>query len=194
MSLKERVYSVLIVSSSEKFNTALKEILPFSQYQPVSITSSISEARRLLAAREFDFIMINSPLPDESGTRFAIDCCQSKTSVVLILSRSDIHDEVHDKVAEYGVFTLPKPTSRSIMMQALSWMGSARERFRTLGNRIGSIEEKMLEIRTINRAKWLLISELKMTESEAHHYIEKNAMDHCIPKKEAAENIIKMYS
>ena len=52
----------------------------------------------------------------------------------------------------------------------------------------------MEEIRIVNRAKCLLISELKMTESEAHRYIEKNAMDNCIPKRKAAENIIKIYS
>ncbi len=57
-----------------------------------------------------------------------------------------------------------------------------------------SIEERMAEIRIVNRAKFLLISELKMSEPEAHHYIEKNAMDNCISKKEAAENIIKLYS
>ena len=34
-----------------------------------------------------------------------------------------------------------------------------------------------------NRAKWLLIENLKMTESDAHHYIEKQAMDRCCSKK-----------
>ena len=52
----------------------------------------------------------------------------------------------------------------------------------------------MEEIRIVNRAKCLLISELKMTEPQAHHYIEKTAMDNCIPKKEAAKNIIKLYA
>ena len=57
-----------------------------------------------------------------------------------------------------------------------------------------SIEEKVNEIRLVNRAKWLLISELKMTESDAHRYIEKQAMDRCVPKKQVAEEIIKLYS
>ena len=45
----------------------------------------------------------------------------------------------------------------------------------------------------VNRAKWLLISELKMDEPQAHHYIEKQAMDRCVPKKQIAEEIIKTY-
>lgn len=57
-----------------------------------------------------------------------------------------------------------------------------------------SIEEKMEEIRIVNRAKWLLISELKLDESEAHRYIEKQAMDRCVSKKTVAKEIIKTYS
>ena len=51
----------------------------------------------------------------------------------------------------------------------------------------------MNEIRLVNRAKWLLISELKMTESDAHRYIEKQAMDLRISKREVAENVIRTY-
>ena len=55
-------------------------------------------------------------------------------------------------------------------------------------------EEKMQEIRIVNRAKWFLITELKMTETDAHRYIEKQAMDRCVSKKEIAEEIIKTYA
>lgn len=194
MSLKERIYSVLVVSASERFNAAAANLLPSSQYQPVHMAESISEAKRKIAARDFDFVIVNSPLPDESGVRFSIDCGRLQTTVVLLLSRSDVYAEVHDKVAEHGVFTLPKPTNRPILLQALDWMSSAREHLRKMEQKTSSIEERMEEIRIVNRAKCLLISELKMTEPDAHRYIEKTAMDNCIPKKEVAENIIKLYS
>ena len=51
----------------------------------------------------------------------------------------------------------------------------------------------MDEIHLVNRAKWILISELKMTEPDAHRYIEKQAMDRCVSKKTIAEDIIKTY-
>jgi len=52
----------------------------------------------------------------------------------------------------------------------------------------------MTEIRLVNRAKWLLIGELTMSEPDAHRYIEKQAMDNGVTKREIAENIIKTYS
>ena len=194
MSLKERVYSVLIVSTAESFNDALSALLPNSKYSPTHFVSNISAAKRALAERAFDFVIINSPLPDDIGTRFAIDTGSSKETVVLLMVRAELQAEIYDKVAEHGVFVLPKPTSKPTMAIALSWLSSAREKLRKTEKKTLSIEEKMEEIRIVNRAKWLLISELKMDEQGAHRYIEKQAMDRCISKKVIAEEIIKTYS
>ena len=194
MSLKQRVYSVLVVSAAENFTGALCELLPESKYYPVHKTASISSAKRAIAEREYDYVIINSPLPDDIGTRFAIDTSNSKNVVVLLLVRTELHAQIYDKVAEHGVFTLPKPTSKSTMLTALCWMSSARERLRKFEKKTLSIEEKMEEIRIVNRGKWMLITELHMEEPEAHRYIEKQAMDRCISKREVAEEIIKTYS
>ena len=194
MSLKERVYSVLIVSAAEGFNDALSTLLPTSKYSPTNFVSNISAAKRALAERAFDFVIINSPLPDDIGTRFAIDTGSSKETVVLLMVRAELQAEIYDKVAEHGVFVLPKPTSKPTMAIALSWLSSAREKLRKTEKKTLSIEEKMEEIRIVNRAKWLLISELKMDEQGAHRYIEKQAMDRCISKRSGAEEIIKTYA
>ena len=194
MSLKERVYSVLIVSAAEGFNDALSTLLPTSKYSPTNFVSNISAAKRALAERAFDFVIINSPLPDDIGTRFAIDTGSSKETVVLLMVRAELQAEIYDKVAEHGVFVLPKPTSKPTMAVALSWLSSAREKLRKTEKKTLSIEEKMEEIRIVNRAKWILIRELKLDEPEAHRYIEKQAMDRCVSKKVIAEEIIKTYS
>ncbi|MBQ8893256.1 MAG: ANTAR domain-containing protein [Clostridia bacterium] len=194
MSLKQRVYSVLVVSAAEAFTSAFCELLPESKYYPVRISPSISAAKRAMAEREYDYAIINAPLPDDIGIRFAIDTCNSRNTVVLLLVRSEMYAEIYDKVAEHGVFTLSKPTSKPTIATALSWMSSARERLRKFEKKTLSIEEKMEEIRIVNRAKWMLINELHMEEPEAHRYIEKQAMDRCESKKVVAEEIIKTYS
>lgn len=193
MSLKERVYSILILSSPGSFSSAFSGLLVPSRYAPVHTVTSVSAAKRLLAETSFDFIIVNSPLSDETGVRFAMDASMSRQSAVLLIVKSDIHATLHDKVAEYGVFTLPKPISKSTLLYALGWMESAREHLRLFEKKSLSIEEKMAEIRLINKAKWLLIRELNMTEPDAHHYIEKQAMNQCISKKIVAERILKTY-
>ncbi len=194
MSLKERVYSILIVSATDSFTSAFADLLSESRYSPINTVTSVSVAKRVLAEKTYDFVIINAPLPDDAGTRFAIDTCTTKQTAVLLLVKNDIHAGIHDKVAEYGVFTLPKPISKVTMTHALNWLESARERLRQFEKKTISIEDKMAEIRLVNKAKWLLISELHMSEPEAHRYVEKQAMDRCVSRRCIAEEIIKTYT
>ncbi|MBQ3848684.1 MAG: ANTAR domain-containing protein [Clostridia bacterium] len=195
MDLGQRVYSVLIVSSSASFNSALSGMLPLSRFDPIVNVCDVSAAKRSFYERQFDFVIINSPVADNSGIRLAIDIgANSKTSVVLFIVRSELYDETYAKMTDQGVFTLAKPLSKQVLATALSWMICERERLRGFEEKTVSIEEKMEEIRLVNRAKWLLIRELKMEEPDAHRYIEKQAMDRCISKKEIAMEIISTYS
>ena len=194
MDFKEQIYSILFVSAADKFNTSVAELFSDFKYHSVLFEASISAAKRALIEREFDFVIINSPLPDEDGIRFSIDVCSSKKSVVMIMVRNELYHSFYDKVSPHGVYLLSKPTSKQILTTALDWMATTRERLKKLEKRNLSLEDKMQEIRIVNRAKWLLITELKMTETDAHRYIEKQAMDRCVSKKEIAEGIIKTYA
>ena len=194
MDLKEQVYSVLVVSASENFNAALSALLPAFRYDPVRYVSSVNAAKRVLSEKEFDFLIINAPLPDEAGTDLAIDFSGNGSGITLLIVRSDMLDGIRGKVTVNGVFTLGKPLSTEMFTTALSWMASARERLRNSEKKTLSFEEKMREIRLVNRAKWLLITELKMEEPQAHRYIEKQAMDRSITRAEVAEEIINTYS
>lgn len=193
MSLKERVYSVLVISAKENFNASLQSLFPESKYAPVQMVSSVSLAKRVLLERSFDFVFINTPLPDDFGTRFAIEISGNKGTVILLLVRNEVYEEVCDKVTEYGILTLPKPASKQMVAHTLNFMAGIRERLRKLENKSLSMEEKMKEIRLVNRAKWVLIDELKMSEADAHRYIEKQAMDRCVSRREIAEEIISTY-
>ena len=193
MVFSDRTYSVLVVSSAEKMNQALAALLPDTDYHPVRFVTSAAAARRELSARAYDFVIINSPLSDDFGLKLAMDLCANKYCVPLLLVRSDSYAEVKDKATHHGVFTLQKPTSSQIISQGLSWMAAARERLRSMEQKSATVEEKMEEIRLVNRAKWLLIENLKMTEADAHHYIEKQAMDRCASRREIANQIIRTY-
>lgn len=194
MVFGEEAYSVLVVSSNSRFNDAIKPLLPYSEYYPVCFVSNIAAARREILARAYDFVIIHAPLPDDFGTRFAIDTSARTESVVLLLLKSDAYEQINAKVQPHGVFTLLVPTPVQTLKQGLKWMAATRERLRKMEKKAMTIEEKMEEIRQVNRAKWILIKQLKMTEEEAHHHIEKQAMDRCCSKKEIARSIIMAYS
>ena len=193
MVFQERTYSVLIVTASERFTDSIMPLLPMTDYWPVQTASSVAEARRWLADTEFDIVLINTPLLDDFGMHLAIDICTGSGAGVLLLVKNDLYNEIYSKVVRYGVITLSKPTNRQMVAQNLRILCATRERIRQMQAKQATVEEKIKEIRLVNRAKWLLIECLNMTEAEAHRYIEKQAMDLRISRREAAENIIKTY-
>ena len=192
--LRERVYGVLLVSSSQSLNRSFLDVFPFPSYDPVEIVGSVSAAERALEMRSFDFIVVNAPLPDADGLRFCADIgCGGSGSPVLLLVPAERYEELSDYASSHGIFLLAKPVSRTALSTGLQWLASARERLRMTENKVQSVEEKMEEIRLVNRAKWLLISQLQMSEPDAHKYIGKQAMDRCVTKRAVAEEIIKTY-
>ena len=55
------------------------------------------------------------------------------------------------------------------------------------------LQNKLKEIRLIDRAKCVLIQYLNMTEQQAHRYIEKQSMDLRQSRVVTAESILKTY-
>lgn len=193
MFFDEKTYSVLVVSSSEKFNDSIDPLLPRSYYSPVTYVSSVGKAQRLLLEQSFDFVIINAPLPDDMGARLAMDVCEKGYSSCLLLLSASLYDEVDSKVSQRGVYTLSKPINQSMFQQAIKWLASSRERMRRFEKKETSVEEKIAEIRTVSRAKLLLVEKKNLTENEAHKYIERKAMNMCLTKLEVAESIIEEY-
>ena len=180
MDLTEHCYSVLLVSSSAKFSDSLLNLLPETRYDPVSVAADVASARRNLLERRFDIVIINTPLTDDFGTRLALDITEDSGAGVMLLVKSEHYSDISARVSPYGILTLQKPTSSQMIMQTMFLMCATRERLRRMEEKKASMEEKMVEIRLVNRAKCLLIEQLKMTEKEAHRYIEKQAMDRCV--------------
>ncbi len=190
MALEERSYSVLLVSAGQKLNQSLRGLLPGSMRDRLVVAPDAGAAKRAVASQAFDFVIVNAPLPDEPGVRFAIDQCTAGETVVLLLLRPELFPQVTETVCEHGVFTLSKPLSYQAMETALLWMASARERLRKTRRQALTLEEKMAEIRLVNRAKWFLIEHRHMDEPSAHRYIEKQAMDRCITRRAVAEELL----
>lgn len=193
MEFTERRYSVLLVSSSPKFNESMLALLPESRFYPVAAVSDVSSARRRLLESKYDIVIINAPLPDDFGTRLALYICKNSGAGVLLFVKAEHYPDINGRVSPFGVLALPKPTTSQAVSQSLQLLCGTRERLRRMEQKTASIEEKMEEIRIINRAKLLLMEQLKMTEKEAHRFIEKQAMDRCVTRITIAQSILSTY-
>ena len=122
----ERSYRALLVSASVKMNAALQPILSDNGCTQVTVMPDVSSARQSVLENAYDLVLINAPLPDEYGTRFALDLCASGSAGILLLVRAENFGEINARVAPFGVLTLSKPTSPQIVSQSLTLLCATR--------------------------------------------------------------------
>lgn len=192
MSNTERHYKMLLVSTDEKFIKEVSSLLQDERYE-YDASRSAADAREKLRRKSFDLVIVNSPLIDEPGEKLCLDAVRCNGTISAVFAASDAFEEINAKVSVHGVFVLRKPSSKIMVLQAISMMICARERLRTLEEKVGKAESKLDEIRVVNKAKCMLIEHEGLTEADAHRHIEKTSMDAGIPKKLVAQIIINNY-
>ena len=188
----KRKYRVLVAGANDKLGESIAALLPKNEYEPPVFAASVGEIRRLALESTMDLVVLNTPLKDEFGTRLALDLADYNIAVLLMV-QGDVFDQVCYKVEDYGVLTLAKPVSRQSFYTAVKLLTAMRAKMLRMEKKNQALQEKMQDIRTINRAKWLLITNQQMTEDEAHYHIEKKAMNSRLSRREAAEEIIRTY-
>ncbi|MDY4433909.1 MAG: ANTAR domain-containing protein [Candidatus Flemingibacterium sp.] len=183
---------VMIVSASDKIFDFAADLLPPGEFVFEEPARSAGEAKRTLIQARVDILIINTPLPDDFGTELATELSDS-TMGILLLVKNDLVDSTAYKVEDFGVLTLAKPCGKQSFYQAVKLLSATSAKLERLDEKNRTLEEKMADIRMVNRAKWLLIDNLGMNEKDAHHYIEKRAMDSRQTRREVAEGIIRTY-
>ena len=186
--------SALVVSYTGKSIAFFTEMLNEVSVNQITVIKSAGEARRLLLEHDFDLVIVNAPLPDETGENLSRHIASKGLSQVILVVKSEHFDAVSAACEDGGVLTISKPVNRDIFWSALKLAASAISRLRRVQAEDGKLNQKIDDIRVINRAKWILITYLNMSEQEAHRFIEKQAMDMRITKRRIAEGILKTYA
>lgn len=185
--------SVLIVSAKGKAQDALLELLRPSGCLVSASVQSGADARRLLLEGDYDLVLINTPLSDEFGHELAVEAATRTGAGVLLIVRGEQADEVSARVEDYGVFVIPKPVSRQMFYQSVKLVAASRRRLLGIKSENIRLQQKIEEIRLVDRAKCTLIQYLGMSEPQAHRYIEKQAMDLRLTRREVSERVLKTY-
>ena len=185
--------SALIVSNKDKSTTYFTVMLNKASIGQITALPSCSEARKILLERDFDLVIVNVPLRDESGIEFAQRVAADGVSQIILVVKNEHFDAVSAICEEYGVLTVSKPVNNALFWATLKLAGSARNRIKRMQEENNKLKQKIEDIRIIDRAKCLLISYCSMDEQEAHRYIEKQAMNLRTTRRAVAEGILHTY-
>ena len=192
MAAGQTKYRVLVAGGNEKLCELLSEILPRNEYEFLVPAKTAGEVRRLTMDRNVDLVILNAPLKDEFGVQLAQDLADNNMGV-LLLAGNDVSEQVSYRVEQFGVITLAKPTTKQSLYITLRALTALRSKLLQMEQKTKALQQKVADIHTVNHAKWLLIRHDSMTENEAHRFIEKQAMDMRLSRREVAESIIRTY-
>lgn len=184
--------SILLVSSSEKSVTFFLESLEGQGLEP-SVAPTAEAARGLLLRKDFDLCLINVPLDGGGGERLAREVVGLGLIQVLLLVGEADFPAVSARCDPLGIFTMARPLGKKSLRSALRFALIARDRLAHIRADNAQLRGELQETRLVDRAKCILIQYLNMSETQAHRYIEKQAMDMRISRLNVAENILKTY-
>ena len=182
---------VLIAAGASQDLSAVTAFLRQCGCRDICRAGSGDEARRRTAQDRFDLIIIDTPLPDETGEKLAAQLSISTSAGIIVLCRSS---DIANKAYDSGAAVVSKPIHKTELYQAVRAGFSIRTRLQSAREENARLQKKLRELRTVSQAKCLLIEKESMTEQEAHRYIEKLAMDRRKSKEETAEEIISVHS
>jgi len=185
--------SALIVSCTNKDTAFFTAMLKAASIRHITVLQSSGETRMRLLDHDFDLVIINSPLQDESGESLARLIVSKGVSQVILVVKSEHFDVISAACESDGVLTLSKPVDQNLFWSVLTLAKSMQNRIKNIHAENERLKLKMEDIRVVDRAKWVLVSHLNLSEQEAHRVIEKQAMNKRTTKRVIAEEILKTY-
>ena len=168
---------MIIAGVSDTNREQISRLLASSGYHVYRSCASGSSLRRTVAESDDCIVIFLGVIPDCSPDDLAWD--YGDRVQILWIAKASVLDNVESR----DVFRLPLPTSGQTIIGALEMLNQLHRR--KMPRRKGAEKE------LVEQAKSLLMKQLHITEPEAHHLMQKQAMDNGIKMTEYAERIVK---
>ncbi len=147
----------------------------------------------MMAGAGYALAVVNAPLTDETGLELATELTGSTLAAVILLVKAELMSMVYAPATEAGVLVVSKPVIPQVFQQTLQLAAATRSRLLVLSRENERLHQKLEEIRVIDRAKCLLIENMRISETEAHRAIEKQAMDRRVSRVLIAKELLKRF-
>lgn len=187
-----KIKRILIAGKNEQVCESIAALLSETDCKILSLTDGIR--MRSIDSESFDVIIISTPLSDEFGLDLAAELHGKTGAALVIITKGELAEEVQSKIKFTGAFVIGRPCSKAALLQTIRFADIAGENIKRLSEEKNRLEQQLEDMKIINRAKLCLMQYLKLTEEQAHRHLQKQAMDLRKTQRQAAEDILIMYS
>lgn len=183
----------ILVVGSKKDAEHLCRLLSEIGCSSVETSFSAAEGKQALCNNAYDLVIISTPLPDALGFEFTCSCANITTAGILLMTGEDLTKEQKSQTTSIGALVMKKSFYKTSFQKTIKLLTVAHDLPAGIRGECVQLQEKMEEMRIIDRAKEVLMERLLLSEEQAYHYITKHAMDMRVSKIKVAQAVLYTY-
>ena len=187
------VLRVVVAEDEALIRLDLVEMLTESGYEVVGQAGDGEAAIELTEREKPDLVVMDVKMPKLDGISAAERIAKQRISPVVILTAFSQRDLVERALDAGAMAYLTKPFTIEDLMPAIELAVSRFQEIKQLDTEINDLQSQLKARKIIERAKGLLIDNLKLTEPQAFKWMQKTAMDKRKTMVEVANLVISEY-
>lgn len=190
MKLTDRIGAILVIAAKPRIQSSVRSALT-AKYGRVLTAETVQEARRAVEREKIALMVIFSPLKDEEEIPRLFDMAERRGIAAGYIVGREIYGETAYRLEGRNVFVVAYPLQMDQVLQLVSFLHQVQKRFWLVLSEQERLQRQVQDVQIVCRVKCLLVEKREMTEEEAHHFIEQEAMNTGLSKREAALKILK---
>ena len=159
-------------------------------YEVVGQASNGEQAVEMATSLRPDLVIMDVKMPVLDGISAAEQIGKERLCPVVMLTAFS-QTELVERARDAGVMAyIVKPFTATDVVPAINIALSRWGELKTLESEVADLGERLETRKSVDRAKGVLMTKLKITESEAFRWIQKTAMDRRMGMKEVADAVV----
>lgn len=183
-------HRIIIADDEPQVLSALAQLLESAGQVVVGKASSGEEAVWLNQTMDADVMLLDLKMPGMDGLE-AAERIMSSRPVPVVICTAYYDDGVVDSAANLGVCAyIVKPCRLVDLLPTISMAISRFHDVRLLKNEVQSLEEALESRKLIEQAKGIVMRTRRVTEEEAHRFLQRESQRQSKPLPDLAKAII----
>lgn len=181
---------IVVAEDEALIRLDLAEMLGESGYDVVGQASDGEQAVALTRKHRPDLVIMDVKMPVLDGISAAEEIGKDHIAPVIMLTAFS-QRELVERARDAGVMAyIVKPFTQADLAPAIDIARSRWTELKALESEIADLGERLETRKAVDRAKGILMQQLKLSEAEAFRWIQKTAMDRRLGMREVAEAVV----
>lgn len=190
MKLTDRIGAILVIAAKPRIQSSVRSALT-PRYGRVLTAETVREARKAAERERIALMVVFTPLKDGEEIPRLFDMASRRGVPAAYIVSREVYGETVYRLAGQNIFVLAYPLQLDQVVQTVGFLHQTQLRLAMLFSEQERLQRQLQDTQIACRVKCLLVQKRGMTEEEAHHLIEQEAMNTGLPKREAALKLLK---